>query len=84
MSAKDFKLGQIAGLEKAERWVMSAPLLQHGQRKANIPGGFPRMADPSMDADGDPDFVACNYALRDAILFWIERDLAELRGEQDE
>lgn len=84
MRREAFERGILVGLERAMRWVMSAPLCQMGQRRVDGPDGFPRMADPAVNEDGDPNLVACNYALRDAILYWIERDMrARIDGRDD-
>jgi hypothetical protein len=69
-----------AGLERAKELVMGAPVLLHGRRHCGGPGGVPRVVDRAVDADGDPEDVWCSYALRDAVLHWIDKELRLIDG----
>ena len=67
--------GYIDGLRRAADFVVGAPTLTWGQRRCGV-GGFARVLDHAVDPDGDPDYVHNIYALRDAVLGWIEREIA--------
>jgi hypothetical protein len=71
----EYVRGYIAGLERAAKHAMCAPVMVYGERRADVEGGFPKVQDPACDPDGNPDRVSNTYALRDAILWWIERDV---------
>ena len=77
----DYERGVAAGLEAAKALVMGAPVLLHGQRKVDVPGGVPRVSDRAVDADGDPNYVHNSYALRDAVLHWIDKALLQTDGK---
>lgn len=66
----------ISGLQQARAFVMGAPTLSSGTRLSGMKGGFPRVADRAVDPDGDPTIVYCDYALRDAVLYWIDKEIA--------
>jgi hypothetical protein len=78
----DYGRGVAHGLERAREMILAAPVLLHGQRKAGVPGGVPRVMDSAVDPDGDPDYVHNSYALRDAVLYWIEQDLQQSDGPE--
>jgi hypothetical protein len=52
--------------------VMAAPVLTHGTRIADHPGGFPAVMDGPPNERGE---VYCNYGLRDAMLLWLDERL---------
>jgi hypothetical protein len=71
-----FREGQRDGLLAARAMVMAAPTLSHGQRFSGGKGGFPGVEDRAVNPDGDPTYVHNTYALRDALLFWIDKAIA--------
>lgn len=73
---KRYKKGYLDGLDAARRAVMAAPTATFGRRVATAVGGVPRIEDRAVNPDGNPDVAATTYAMRDAILGWIDR-LAE-------
>lgn len=75
---KGYREGYVAGLRRARAMVLAAPTVQPAfTRITNMPGGFPRVADTAADPDGDPNVVTCLYALRDAVLHWIDQEVEQ-------
>lgn len=66
--------GYNDGLRRAREFVMAAPLHIASDllRDPAAKGGFPRVAD-HMNDDG---LCPNGYVLRDAVLHWIDRELA--------
>lgn len=82
---EQFYEGVREGLALARKFVMAAPTSSGGplgQRHTGGTGTFPRVADRAVDPDGSPDLVYSTYALRDALLWWIDRAIVENGGEE--
>jgi hypothetical protein len=75
----EYERGLAAGLERARALVMGAPVLFYGQRTTEGPDAVPRIMD-TPTPNGNPRFVSNTYALRDAVLHWIEKDLRQIDG----
>lgn len=72
-----FTEGYMAGLKAARAAVIAAPTMTYGERLSGLSGGFPRVRDEAVSPDGDPSYVRNTYALRDAILSWIDGFLSD-------